>query len=253
MKHPLLRFLILFFVFLTSCKLHSDIMFQTEDSQFQKLVKQSKENYPIRKNDLLELTVYTNNGEKIIDPNEEFVKETSGMTELKKPVFLVQPNGKVKLPMVGEIAIEGLTVYQADSLLSVAYSKFYEGAFVVSRPVNKRVIVIGALGGKVIPLENENMNLIEVIALYGGVTPDGKANDIRLIRGDLTDPQVEVIDLSTIDGMKRAMLNVEPNDIVYIQRKPKILSESFRQITPVLSIIMNMFTVTYLIIRISKL
>ena len=98
--------------------------------------------------------------------------------------------------MVGEIKLDGLTIRQAEDLLQQAYATFYEDAYVVLRYTNKRVIVLGAPGGQVIPLTNENVHLVEVLALAKGLTNDAKAHNIRVLRGD----QVFVADLSTIDG-----------------------------------------------------
>ena len=38
-----------------------------------------------------------------------------------------------------------------------------------TRVTNNRIILLGAQGGRIIPLENDNMNLLEVLALAGGV------------------------------------------------------------------------------------
>ena len=58
--------------------------------------------------------------------------------------------------------------------------------------------------GKVVNLENENTTLIEALALAGGITNTGKANKIKVIRGDLRNPKVMLVDLSTIEGMKQS-------------------------------------------------
>ncbi len=55
--------------------------------------------------------------------------------------------------MIGEIKLEGLTIRQAEEVLQQAYSKFYEDAYVVLKYTNKRVIILGAPGGQVIPLD----------------------------------------------------------------------------------------------------
>jgi polysaccharide export outer membrane protein len=230
-------------------------MFQTKEEQYAPWIETAEKNYKIRPNDYLVIAVYTNGGERIIDPNFELQTTTTGggkPAETERPRFLVQETGIVQLPMIGNVMLGGLTVIQADSVLSMRYNQFYEGSFVMTKVINKRVFVFGALGGKVIPLENESMNLIEVLALYGGVTKDGKADNIRLIRGDLNNPQVQIIDLSTIEGMKKANLNVEVNDIIYIEEQKRIVSETLRDIIPIFSIIGNLLTVTFLVLRNTK-
>jgi len=239
--------LVLFGMLAFSCRNHNR-MFQTDKplvvDSIQKEIVKAEENYIIRKNDYISVTVYTNGGEKLIDPNAELSKQkNSTSTSKDQPEkYLVRDNGYVRLPMVGDVKLDGYTVIKADSILGIAYSKFYEAPFVVTRLLNKRVIVLGPSpsAGKVIPLENENMNIIEIIALYGGIQDNGKAYNIRLIRGNLKNPNVQIIDLSTITGMQKASLDVQPNDIIYIEPVRKLFVESFRDIYPIFSVLVSL-------------
>jgi polysaccharide biosynthesis/export protein len=251
--------LTIFFLFvisvLSSCRNHSR-MFSTEQNilvdSIQKQVIHAEDNYVIKKNDYLSILVYTNGGERIIDPNSELnrnqpITQKSSKEDIEK--YLVRSNGKVLLPMIGDVYLEGLTLYQADSILRIKFSKFYEGVFISSKLINKRVVVLGPFppGGKVIPLENENMNVIEIIALYGGLPDNSKSYNIRLIRGDLKNPNVSIIDLSTIEGMKQASLDVQPNDIIYIEPVRKLVVESFKDIAPFISLFLSAMTILVLI------
>lgn len=212
-------------------------------------------NYTIQPNDLLEVEVYTNKGERIIDPDFELVKELRGagqaQTNRATPRYLVQENGLVRLPMVGEVQLEGYTLHQADSLLARAYNEFYKETFVITRFVNKRVVVLGATGGMLIPLLNENMDVLEVLALAGGISGKGKAGNIRLIRGDLDTPQVQLIDLSTIEGMRQASLKVQSGDIIYVEPARRILPETIRDISPVVGLVTNALTLLIVIINLN--
>lgn len=253
-------FLFLLISYLSSCKVYrTRIMFKTDvevvPESLALAVEEAEKNYTIQKNDFLELNVYTNEGEVIIDPNNEIIREFGGSgggqntqnRERLNPQFLVRSDGFAKLPVIGDIALAGLTLKQADSLLETEYSTYYEGVFVLTRYVNKRVIVLGSTGGQVIPLQNENINLIEVLALAGGVGAQSKVNKIRLIRGDLNDPEVRIIDLSTIDGMKNASLKIQPNDIIYVEPVQRITSEAIRDISPIFSLITSVITLVVLI------
>ena len=101
----------------------------------------------------------------------------------------------------------------------------------------------------VLPLENENTNLLEVLALAGGLNKDSKAHNIRLLRGDLNDPEVYLIDLSTVEGMKQSLVPVQPGDVIYVEPVRRVVSESLKDITPVLSILTSTLTLIILIIQ----
>ena len=100
---------------------------------------------------------------------------------------------------------------------------------------------------KVIPLNNENMSLVEVIALAGGINQDGKAHNVRLIRGDLNNPTVFLIDLGTIAGMKASILNVEPGDIIYLEPRRRVFFEALSDVTPILSLVTSLLTLAFII------
>lgn len=208
-------------------------------------VSQAEKNYVIQKNDYLEVSLYSNKGERLINLNIENAgsgTNQSGVQQTQGARFLVQENGFVKLPMVGMVRLEGLTLYKADSLLESAFTAFYEEPFVNTRFANKRVIVLSTGNGQVIPLTNENMSLIEVLALVGGINENSRVSNIRLIRGDLKNPEVRIINLSTIEGMRQADLKIEPNDIVYIEPARRIFRETLAEVTPVFSLLTSVLT-----------
>jgi polysaccharide export outer membrane protein len=72
------------------------------------------------------------------------------------------------------------------------------------------------------------MNLFEVIALGGGLSDNVKAYNIRIVRGDLNNPEIKVINLKTIKSMSESIVNIMPDDIVYIEPVRKPVSESVR-------------------------
>jgi protein involved in polysaccharide export with SLBB domain len=229
-------------------------------------VNRTDRNYRIQPNDFLDMRIYTNKGERIIDPNGQLqLGSPAGQSPSLSPrtsgsvsragnnssasglEILVQADGTAALPVVGQVHVSGLTLHQADSTLQILYSPYYREPFIQTRVTNNRVIVLGG-GGQVIPLANDNMNLLEVLALAGGVDGGGnngggggvyryggKTSNIRIIRGDLKKPQVEQIDLSTIAGMRRANLQMEPNDIVYIEPVRRRFLEGLTDAGPVFS------------------
>jgi len=67
--------------------------------------------------------------------------------------------------------LEGLTLRQGEAMLEKEYGKFFEESFVVLTFQNKRVILLGAVGGQVIPLANHNVTLAEVLATAKGLGP----------------------------------------------------------------------------------
>jgi polysaccharide export outer membrane protein len=253
MNQIITAFLLLFGF--ASCGIYNqNLMFQTVDNKpivgdsIVKKIAETEGNYLINASDLLELKIYTNKGERLVDPNSEFsttgIAGGNGGGSTNQAVqYNVLANGTVMFPMIGLVKVEGYTKSQLDSVLQIKYAQFYQDVFVSTRCVNRRVIVLGATGGigklsgQVVPLVNEKMNLIEILAMVGGLDDQAKSYNIKLIRGDLSDPNVDVIDLSTIEGMKKANLNVQPNDIIYIERIRKGARQTLAELSPFLSLL----------------
>ena len=157
------------------------------------------------------------------------------------------------------ISVEGLTINAAEEMLQEAFNKFYKEAFIKLRPANRRVVVLGAVGGgqggsggAVIPLDNENINILEVLALAGGVDQGGKVESIKLIRGDLQDPQVFEMNLGTIDGLKRGGMIVESGDVIYVEPWRRPFRETLTDVSPVISILSSTITLIFVIQNTTK-
>ena len=275
-------------------------LFRLTDSQGRQLdstklriaVNRTERNYVIQPNDILDVRVNTNKGERILDPNGElqFGQPSGGLptrssapaggqngggartnsprntgqgagTSTSGSEFLVQADGTVVLPMVGRMRLSGLSLLQADSVLALRFNEYYKETFVSTRVANNRVVVLGASGGQVIFLTNDNMNLLEVLALAGGVDGGGggggangfyrnggRADNIRIIRGDLKNPRVQQIDLSTLNGMRRANLQVEPNDIIYVEPIRRPLLDGLADAGPIIGLSSLVLTTTLFII-----
>jgi polysaccharide export outer membrane protein len=209
----------------------------------------AEKNYIIQANDILELRVFTNKGERIIDPNNELSIGQNNMNQREdgNQEFIVLDDGTIKFPMIGVVKLEGMRITEAENYLEKKYDEFYKDSYVRLKYINKRIIVLGAPGGQVIPLNNENTSIIEVVALAGGIDENGKAHNLRLIRGDLHNPEVFLIDLSTVKGTRMSMMDALPGDILYIEPTRKIVTEAARDFMTVFAIFVNAITLIVLV------
>jgi polysaccharide biosynthesis/export protein len=227
---------------LSSCgSYRQNIMFKVpEGAALKNEIESAEKNYVIKSNDYLTLQVYTNEGERIIDPDFRLLKDmpsqSAGNSMRPDIQYLVNEDGLVKLPMIGQMKLEGLSLREAEQVLQKEYSKYYQNPFVYLQFQNKRVIVLGAPGGQVIPLINQSVTLVEVLALAKGVDNYAKANNIRVLRGD----QVFVADFSTFDGYKKSNVVMEPGDVVYVEPIRRPLVEGLRDYGPIFTIMTSL-------------
>jgi polysaccharide biosynthesis/export protein len=202
--------------------------------------------YTIQPNDLVKVKVYTKNGEMIIDPEYELSKDfNTNRQQRPDPEYLVRLDGYVLLPMVGNVLITGLTLHEANLKLKTLYDKFFIDPYVITSYTNKRVTVLGATGGQILPLTNNNITIAEVIAMAGGMQENGNANSIKLIRGDET----FLIDFSTIEGYYASNQIVQPGDIVYIEPIKRFFRGNAVEISVFLSLVTTTTTLLILVLK----
>lgn len=234
-------------LFLTGCGwLNPNIMLQTDKHyQYAKLSDSvNTKEYKLSANDIIEFSLYSNEGFKLVDLTSLNTANTGYRFE-NSLAYLVESDGFCKLPILGRIKISDLTIKEVETMLEDKYSSYYVKPYVIVKVLNKRVIVFPGSAGdaKVIPLQNNNTTLIEAIALAGGIADDGKARQVKLIRETNDKHDVYLIDLSKIEGIKQASMAVQANDIIYIEPRRKISSKIVQELAPLISILTSIFIV----------
>lgn len=131
--------------------------------------------------------------------------------------FKVRLDSTIKVPLIGRIPVVGLTIKELENKIDDILVTQFNSPFTIVQVSNRRVYLFqGGNTAQVIFLQNESSNLFEILATVGGVSKESNASRIKLIRGNLAHPDIYMIDLSTIDGIKTANLNLKAGDIIYI-------------------------------------
>jgi polysaccharide export outer membrane protein len=89
--------------------------------------------------------------------------------------------------------------------------------------------------------------LIEAMALYGGLNENMHTDRIRVLRGDLSKPDVQLINLSTIDGLRHAQHRLLPGDIIYIEPIKRVFRDTMTDILPSVTAVVGLLTLLVLI------
>lgn len=221
---------------------------ETKISELSASLKADK-NYVIDANDYLEVQVFTKNGELVIDPDFFLNTNNANAVNLRPKLrYLVRENGFCRLPLVGDIELAGLTLIEGEKVLQEKYTEFYKEPFVNIVYTNKRVIVLGGTqAGEVIPLQNENTRVSEILALSKSIDNQAKAHNIRLLR----DEEVFLIDFSTIEGYVKGDLIVQTGDIIYIEPVRRPFNEFIRDNGPVISIVTSVVSLIAVLLSVN--
>lgn len=218
-----------------------------EYSKFEDIIETE---YRIAPDDKVNVRLYTNDGSGMINVQSGGSVLVGGNASF---LINVESDGFAKLPLFGRIYVAGLTIRQAEMLIEDKFSEFYNNPFVLLTVNNKRVMIFAGTLTSVVPLTNDNTTLFEVLALNGGIPGDGKADRIKLIRGDLKNPEIYKIDLSTLNGIKAANLVLQANDIIYIEVRKGYVRRVLSELAPYLSILTTIITTAAIVTQLQRL
>jgi polysaccharide export outer membrane protein len=248
--------------FLNSCGgLYPSTMFKQKDYQYFELAQKKMEEYNIVSGDQISLKVYSRDGFKLLDmiTAEDSKVISSGE---RKETYLVDEEGFINLPIIGELFVRGYTETQLKSILIDKLASIYVDPFIVLKVENRRAIVIresamaggvggggggGAGGAVLVDLNQSPTSIIEVVAKAGGLLATSRANKIKVIRGDLKNPQVIEVNLATIEGVRKSAMDVLPNDIIYIQSRRNVARAILADAAPFIGLTTSITSIILLI------
>ena len=131
--------------------------------------------------------------------------------------YRIYENGAVYLPFIGPVKIEGLTVREAQRLLTAEFKAMVPDAEVRIALVNNYFYVLGDGGKGQHYMYKENLNIYQALAMAGDVTSIGDKKNIKIVRKaeDGTDI-VKTFDLRQESVIGSEFYYVRPNDVIYI-------------------------------------
>lgn len=145
-----------------------------------------------------------------------------GEEDLAREVRVSQ-NGTITFPLIGSVALGGLSTSQAESAIATKLNDYLRGAQVtvfIKEYGNKKVFVFGHVnkpGAVEIPTETK-LTVLEAISQAGGFSPLAAPDRTRVVRMLNGVSQSFTIEVSAITkkGEKDKDIALEPNDIVFI-------------------------------------
>lgn len=149
--------------------------------------------------------------------NNVTISNTTSQPALQQ--YLVDNDGKIDFPVLGELKVGGLTKKEAE-LLIVEKLKPYikENPIVTVRMMNYKISVLGEVARPgTFTISNEKVNLLEALAMAGDMTIYGIRDNVKLIREDADGKQqIITLDLNKAETLLSPYYWLQQNDIVYV-------------------------------------
>ena len=133
--------------------------------------------------------------------------------------YLVDHEGNINFPVLGELKLGGLTKREAEQLILDKLKPYMkETPIVTVRMVNYKISVIGEVARPgTFTISNEKVNLLEALAMAGDMTVYGLRDNVKLIREDANGKQqIITLDLNKAETILSPYYWLQQNDIVYV-------------------------------------
>jgi polysaccharide export outer membrane protein len=244
-----------------SCRaVYPNVMFKNIDStQLATSLSRLEEDYKIKIGDELFIKIFTGKGAQLIEPKTPELNSSGGggsNMQFNNLTFMVENDGYAELPMIGKRKVEGMSENELKEVLTKEFEKYYQNPYLFIRVENRRAFVFKGSLGQIINLNRTPTNIFEVLAKSGGFDRNYKAHNIKIIRGNLRNPEIFNLDLSTMKGISNAELMVQSNDIIYLEERRRpvyhALTEASTIISLPLAIISSTLSTIFLITVLNK-
>lgn len=140
--------------------------------------------------------------------------------------YLVDANGNILYPMIGEIPVRGKTTREVKHMLEDELSGLvkslgnYAMMSVDVQVIGRFFSVIGAVQSARVPLLKEKVTIFEALALAGDIAEYGDHSKIRIVREIEGETTIRTFDVRSKDIINSEFYYIEPNDVIYIQHMP---------------------------------
>ena len=235
MKIKLVLFLSL--LFFASCS--RNIVYFSDLEQQALLTEQvALKRLTIKPGDLLSISVLTPNQETNLMFNRGIIIEegaTGGNQMMRQQGdesdgYLVDTRGNIDFPVLGTLAVNGMTTEQLRDTILLRVKEYVQDPIVKVRLQNFRFTMMGETGPTVItvPADNEDVNLLEGLAMAGGISIYGKMNNVLVIREQDGVRTMARLNLNNKETLYSPFFHLQQNDIVYVEPdKAKVAGTSF--------------------------
>lgn len=139
--------------------------------------------------------------------------------------FPIDESGRVQYPLVGKVAVAGLTGDEAAALLTERMTPFFNNPEIAVTPLI-RVNVLGAVVRPGIYPLNPTFNIFDAIGSAGGPARDADFEEVLLVRGG----DYYVVDTRrTLQlGRSLAQIGIQSGDIVIVPERGRTLENLSR-------------------------
>lgn len=153
--------------------------------------------------------------------------------------FMVDQNGAIQLPLIGNVQVDGLTTAQARELIQSKLLVYLKQPTVSLRLINFKVSVLGDVSRPgVYPVQNERVSVNEALSMAGDLSITALRENVLLIRENQGKREYVRLNMQKKDLFNSPYYYLQNNDVLYVQpgnAKYASVDNSYRNATLLIS------------------
>jgi len=221
---------------LSSCKIQNLMQSSVRETNNEDLFSAESRNYEyvIQAEDKLSVSIWGHD-----DLSVGSVFGIYNSNEVYGKWVLVDKEGRVSLPQLGQVKVANLTTRQLTDSLKVRYSKFIQKPIIVVKVLNKRVSLLGAVKqASSVILDEDQIPLLDLLAKAEGFDYYADRSQLKLVRKKEGLPVEYIIDLTQMETYEQSNILIRPGDVIYVPNKNgKAFDKKSNRMVPFLGVI----------------
>jgi polysaccharide export outer membrane protein len=218
MKRGVVLQLIGILVLLSSCVSKKDIIYlndlkANENTNFQ------WSDVVVQPNDIISVKITSEDLDLANPYNLASGQQAVQGTQLLLQGYLVSNEGKINIPVLGEIEVKNLSYSQIETKIQeeLKTKQLLKNPIVVCRILNAKVTILGEVKspGTYTFYEN-NLTILQALGLAGDLSINGVRTKIKIIRLENNKQLIGEIDLTKKNWMNSPYYFIKPNDVIII-------------------------------------
>jgi polysaccharide export outer membrane protein len=178
---------------------------------------QKKTKYQIQSGDHLYVRVYS------LDPKTSKFFQTD-LPTLMNPTYLylnsymVDQDGYINFSFIDKMYVKGMTVEEVRQKLQTTLNEYFKESTVSIKLINFQIAVLGEVGNPGnFTIDKDQINVLQAIAMAGGIKEFGRPDKITLIRQTLKGSDVYTLNLQDKKILESDYFYLMPNDVIYVE------------------------------------
>ena len=222
-------FILFIILMITSCISLKDVQLIQPDSNLKLdskgMIEYNIPEYYIQKNDMLLINVSSVNPSTLGILSDFTTSGNRTFSQNQNQGVMVREDGKIELPRIGKIEVEGLTIKQAREKIEGEFYKIYtpEGTYIDVNLAGIEYTIVGETNNGVFRANKKDMTIIEAFARTGNNNIYADLKNVRIIRTTPDGSKQVNVDLTKESIMNSEYYWIQNNDIIVVNpRKEKV-------------------------------